>query len=75
MPRKDTGYVQRFVNGVEIKREPGIFMKIGNGYKCTCGKLFSGFQSKYAHDKSYVHLIAIGQLPIGYSVSKTVGKN
>lgn len=67
MPQNENSYIARYVNGVEIKREPGKFILLTGGhYKCECGALMSSLKSRYLHIKSYKHRIAVGELPVGF---------
>lgn len=67
MPHNDQPYIARFVNQVEVKREPGQFIMLTNGcYKCECGSIMSNIHYRYLHVKTIKHRILIGELPVGY---------
>ena len=69
MAQPDKPYIARFVNGVEIKREPGKFQFLGGtSYICECGMISNKIQNRYLHIKSIKHRVAIGELPLGYGL-------
>ena len=67
MPHNDPPYVSRFVNQIEVKREPGKFEMLTNGaYICECGSVMNNIHYRYLHLRTIKHKIAIGELPVGY---------